>query len=89
MFSLTEQYTSSSKAFFDSRLAEISALTSIALQGAEKIVALNIAVAKASADDSTATAKDFLAAKDPQPPSRWQPHAPSPTLKKSLPTAAI
>src|ERR1035441_1013916 len=36
------------------------------MQGTEKVVALNIAAAKASAEESTAAVKDLLAAKDPQ-----------------------
>ncbi|MFC6520680.1 TIGR01841 family phasin [Undibacterium arcticum] len=66
MFSNTEQYTSASKAFFESQLAALSALTSIAVHGTEKLVALNMEVAKASAADTAAAAKDLLAAKDPQ-----------------------
>lgn len=66
MFSNTEQYTSASKAFFESQLAVFSALTSIAVEGTEKLVALNMATVKASAADSAAAAKDLLAAKDPQ-----------------------
>jgi phasin family protein len=66
MFSNTDQYTSSGKAFFESQVAAFSALTAITLQGAEKIFALNMAVAKASAGDTAAAANDWLAAKDPQ-----------------------
>lgn len=66
MFSNTDQYTSASKAFFESQLAAFSALANIAVQGTEKITELNIAVAKASAADSAAAAKDLFSAKDPQ-----------------------
>lgn len=66
MFSNTDQYTSASKAFFDSQLAAFSALLTIAVQGTEKVVALNMAVAKASSEDSMAAAKDLFAVKDPQ-----------------------
>ena len=66
MFQNTDNYTSVSKALFNSRLAAFNALTSMTLQGAEKIVALNMSVARASAADITATAKDLLAAKGPQ-----------------------
>ena len=66
MFSNTDQYTSASKAFFESQLEAFNALTAITVQGTEKIVGLNMAVAKASVEDSMTAAKDLLAAKDPQ-----------------------
>jgi phasin family protein len=65
MFLNSEGYTASSQSFFESRLAAFGALTSVALQGVEKIVALNMAVAKASADAATATAMDFMSARGP------------------------
>lgn len=52
--------------FMDAQLAAFSALANIAVQGLQKIVALNIAAAKAAADDAAVIAKDFIAAKDPQ-----------------------
>src|ERR1017187_4746336 len=66
MISNSEQYTAANKAFFESQIATFHELTNIAMQGAEKVVALNIAAAKASAEESTAAVKDLLAAKDPQ-----------------------
>jgi len=66
MFSNTDQYTSATKAFFESQIAAFSALTTIATQGTEKIVALNMAAVKASADDSIAATRELLAAKEPQ-----------------------
>lgn len=66
MFSNTDQFTSAGKAFFESQLAAFNALTTVAVQGTEKIVGLNMAVAKASIEDSMAAAKDLFAAKDPQ-----------------------
>lgn len=66
MFSNTDQYTAASKAFFESQLEAFNALTAIAVQGTEKIVELNVGVARASAEDFTVAAKDLLAVKDPQ-----------------------
>lgn len=66
MFSNTDQYTSASKAFFESQIAAFGALTTIVTQGAEKVVALNMAAAKASTEDSMAAARELLAVKDPQ-----------------------
>lgn len=66
MFSNTDQFTSAGKTFIESQIAAFGALTTIATQGTEKIVALNMAAAKASADDSVAAARELLAAKEPQ-----------------------
>src|ERR1019366_7451962 len=66
MISNSDQYTASNKAFFESQLAAFHDLMSIAVEGTEKVVALNMATVKASADESTAAVKDLLAAKDPQ-----------------------
>ena len=66
MISNSDQYTASNKAFFESQLAAFNELTNIAMQGTEQVVALNMAAAKASADESTAAVKDLLATKDPQ-----------------------
>lgn len=66
MFLNTDHYATASKAFFESQLAAFSALATIAVQGTEKVVALNMAVAKASSEDSMAAAKDLFAVKDPQ-----------------------
>ncbi len=66
MISNTEQYTAANKAFFESQLATFHELANIALQGTEKVVTLNLAAAKASAEESTAAVKDLLAAKDAQ-----------------------
>ncbi|MEO8600074.1 MAG: phasin family protein [Burkholderiaceae bacterium] len=66
MFSNTDQYTAATKALFESQIAAFSALSNIAVQGTEKLIELNVAVAKASAADSAAATKDLLAVKDPQ-----------------------
>ncbi len=66
MFSNAEQYTSASKAFFESQLNAFNAMASIAVRGTEKIVALNIATVKESTEDSAVAVKDWLAAKDQQ-----------------------
>lgn len=66
MLSSTDHYSSASKEFFNAQLAAFNALTSVAMHGAEKIVALNMETVKASAEASTVAAKRLLTAKDPQ-----------------------
>lgn len=66
MFAIPEQFSTASKANFEAQLSLISALTNKAFEGVEKIVDLNLNVAKASLEESNAAAKQFLAAKDAQ-----------------------
>ena len=66
MFSIPEQFSNATKANFESQFAIFSALTNKAFEGVEKFVDLNITAAKASLEDTSATAKQLLSAKDPQ-----------------------
>ena len=66
MFSVPEQFSTATKASFDAQLALMTALTGKAFEGVEKFVELNLTLAKTSLEESTATAKQLLAAKDPQ-----------------------
>lgn len=66
MFSIPEQFSTATKANLESQLAIFSALTGKAFEGFEKIVELNLTAAKASLEESTASARQLLAAKDPQ-----------------------
>jgi len=66
MISNSDQYTAVNKAFFESQLAAFQELTSIAMGGTEKIVALNLAAAKESAEETSSAVKELLSAKDPQ-----------------------
>lgn len=66
MFAIPEQFSAASKANFEAQLALITALTNKAFEGVEKVVDLNLNVAKASLEESNAAAKQFLAAKDAQ-----------------------
>lgn len=66
MFSTPEQFSAATKANLDTQLAVIAELTGKAFAGVEQIVGLNISAAKASLEESSAAAKQFLSAKDPQ-----------------------
>ncbi len=66
MFAIPEQFSAATKANFDAQLALITTLTNKAFEGVEKFVDLNMNLAKASLEESTATTKQLLAAKDPQ-----------------------
>lgn len=66
MFALPEQFSAASKANFEAQLAMMTELTNKAFEGVEKMIDLNLNVAKTSLEESNAAAKQFLAAKDAQ-----------------------
>ncbi len=66
MFSSPDQYASASKALLESQVAAFAAMTAIATTSTEKILALNMAAAKASAEDSILAMQELMALKDPQ-----------------------
>jgi phasin family protein len=66
MFAIPEQFSNATKANFEAQFALLSTLTAKAFEGVEKLVELNISAAKASLEQSSNTARQLLAAKDPQ-----------------------
>ena len=66
MFAIPEQFSNATKANFEAQFAIFSALSAKAFEGVEKLVDLNINAAKASLEETSETARQLLAAKDPQ-----------------------
>jgi len=66
MFAIPENFSNATKANFDAQIALLSELTNKTFESIEKIVDLNINVVKASLEETAATTKQLLAAKDPQ-----------------------
>ena len=66
MLSNLEKFSSLTKALFESQVASLNVLASKAVASGEKAVALNIAAAKAYADEANVAAKQFISAADPQ-----------------------
>lgn len=66
MFPIPEQFSNVAKANLETQLSLFANLTSKAFESVEKVVDLNMNVAKASLEDSSVAAKQLLAAKDPQ-----------------------
>ena len=66
MFSNSQLFSSVTKALFESQLATLNALTTTAFEGVEKVIALNLAAAKASPAESAVAAKQLSSAKDPK-----------------------
>jgi phasin family protein len=66
MFNLPEQFSAAAKTNLETQLSIITALTGKAFESVEKFIDLNLNAAKASLEDSSITAKQLLAAKDPQ-----------------------
>jgi phasin family protein len=66
MHSIQDQFSAATKANFEANLALVSALTSKAFEGVEKLVDLNLGVVKATLEESNAKTKQLLGAKDTQ-----------------------
>jgi phasin family protein len=66
MYFSPDQYASASKAFLESQLAALAAMTAITTRSTERIFALNLAAAKASTEGSIVAARELMALKDPQ-----------------------
>ena len=69
MFSMTERFTEAQKANranLDAQLSMFNSLAATTLDGVEKIMALHLALAKASFDTSASTAQQLCAASTPQ-----------------------
>jgi phasin family protein len=66
MFTLPEQFSVATKANIESQVALLTALTGKTFESIEKIIDLNLNVAKASLEESTSVAKQLLSAKDAQ-----------------------
>ena len=66
MFAFPEQISNATKANLEAQFALLSTLTTKTFAGLEKLVDLNINTAKTALEDSSATARQLLAAKDAQ-----------------------
>ncbi len=66
MFPIQDQISVATRSNLESQLAIFTALTHKTFEGVEKLLSLNLNVAKASLEESALTAKQLLAAKDPQ-----------------------
>lgn len=66
MFAIPEQFSAASKASLEAQLSMMTELSSKAFESIEKMIDLNLNVAKASLEESNAAAKQFLSAKDAQ-----------------------
>jgi len=66
MFTLPEQFSAATKANFDAQFAVFSALTGKTIESLEKVVELNLTVAKTAFEESNQAAKQLIGAKDVQ-----------------------
>jgi len=66
MFQNNDQLSNAAKANFDAQIAAVTELTNKAFSSIAQLVELNVNAAKASLEQSTATAQRLMAAKDPQ-----------------------
>lgn len=66
MFTMQEQFSNATKANIDAQIAAITAFTQKAFAHVEKVVELNLTIAKESFEETKATAEQLISAKDPQ-----------------------
>ena len=66
MFTVPEQFTNATKATFEAHIATMTAFAQKAFVNVEKVVALNMAVAKESFAETTAAAQQLMSAKGAQ-----------------------
>jgi phasin family protein len=66
MFTNPEQFASATKTLFDLQMQTFNALASKAVQGVEQVVALNMATAKQSMENTLAASRQFSQAPDPK-----------------------
>lgn len=66
MFSFQEQFSAATKAHIEAQIAMLNTLTNKTLENIEKVIQLNVTAAKTSLEESSATAKQLVAAKDVQ-----------------------
>lgn len=84
MFSVPEQFSNATKVNFETQIAMITSLTNKAFENIEKVIALNIHTAKAAREESTAAARQLLAAKDAQEFFSLTSTQAKPTAEKAL-----
>lgn len=66
MFNIPEQFSAATKANFEAQIALASTFANKTFESVEKLIDLNIELAKSSLEDSTLAAKQLFTAKDPQ-----------------------
>jgi phasin family protein len=66
MFTNPEQFASATKTLFDLQMQTFNALASKAVQGVEQVVALNMATAKQTMENTMAASRQFSQSPDPK-----------------------
>lgn len=84
MFAIPEQFSTATKANLESQFALLSSLTAKTFEGLEKLVDLNINAAKATLEESSATARQLLSVKDAQEFFALTAAQAQPTAEKAL-----
>lgn len=84
MSTIQEQFLAASKSHFETQLAMINSLTTKVFGEAEKIINLNVNVAKATLEDSAAASQQLLAAKDVQDFLKISASQSQPSAEKAL-----
>jgi phasin family protein len=84
VYTIHEQFSAATKTNFEAQIAMMSMLFNKTFESLEKFVDLNMNAAKTSLEESTVTAKQILAAKDPQEFFSLTAAQAQPTAEKTL-----
>jgi phasin family protein len=84
MFSYQEQFSAAAKSNLEAQIALITAIANRAFESVEKVIDLNMNVAKASLEESAANVQQLLSAKDPQEFFSLSAAQAQPTAEKAL-----
>ena len=84
MFTSTEQISAATKTTLENQIALMTALTQKAFSGVEKLIELNMTVAKTSMEESNAAVKQMLTAKDAQEFFAMSTAQSQPTAEKAI-----
>ena len=84
MFSIPENFSTATKANFEAQIEMMNTLSAKAFEGMEKIIDLNLNVAKASLEESSAAAAHLMTLKDPQAFFALSAAQAQPTAEKAL-----
>lgn len=84
MYSFQEQLSAATRSNLEAQIALMTAFTSKAFESVEKVIDLNMNVAKASLEESAANVQQLLTAKDPQQFLSLSAAQAQPTAEKAL-----
>ncbi|MGN6389424.1 MAG: TIGR01841 family phasin [Burkholderiaceae bacterium] len=84
MATMSEQWTAATRMSLESQVALMTNLSAKAFEGVQKLIDLNVTAARSTLDESTATMRQLMSAKDPQEFLSMSSAQAQPTIEKAL-----